>query len=989
MTENQNTQIPSQDFFTHGVCVVKLPDWLDWAIGNKDTTAANQWTVVLPMIQRGSVWKPHQVMDLWDTLLRGMPFGGLMASHIPAAAEGSTVQFFSPLDRRLVTLPPKGGLSLIDGQQRTLAMLIAWPDVGATMNRRIWVDFGEDDKFDHLLRLHISTESQPFGYQRGGNSGEAVGRLSLAERRRAASTYLDRMNALVDSKESESMKLKYLHDTEITPWHSTMALDLRTLIAHHRSDDGTALDVFVQEERLAIALRIRQRIRRIQDKEAPFSSFDDALRDGIVSHLTRQVDAIDRISEADIARRLDVLASGLTNFMQQYFPVIEVPDKMMNAEIDDDTKDPPLAVLFKRIGTGGTDLKTSDYVFSVIKHLNPECHSLVEQQLSNSQIAAIFTPTALVMTAVRLTAAKLGMADFARLEKSQFTRLLRGDRKPKSGESHTPTFLPEFNRQIALGGEFVKNLAAMLGTIAFKKSNPADRHYQVAMDLGLPRHALTLVQIPAMEVILFWLQKHEGSQEVALEASRRQLIRFILYWHLAVIDSEKSSAVCFKLLAKEAAGVFHGFPDRPLIQNLLDLELALPICSPDELKQIEHLTHSPAEVAGLRGWRRFEVATEGLTDAARKRRQDAVSLYNRWWNLRGGYSHALLLWLQRDYVFSEFENAPALPSLDDDTPYDFDHICPQSHWHYWTGKGKGNRLIDFHAERGPGADNQGHWRLGNAIGNVRVWDSGKNRGDGDAAPSVKLKLISTLDDCESLSTSGSVDDSKEDRLRDSAISDGSHQGCEDETSAWIGCDPIDGDSMKWSQRRALAFQKAIELRTFNLYQGFYDDLRFGEWKTPPTDEHPTANREGTEAAAMADPVCVSVECRGSSWGGHSSFTSIDSLGALYFLESQTAGELLTLQYSSSLSEGYVGTLDPGLRKQLAQYVNENIWDVPEGLCGSQARDARNVDVKIRIGTEEKRWSSEADWGLYEEKFQGLIAILKEYVRAHRAMQAEN
>lgn len=990
MIENQNTQIPSQGFFTHGVCVVKLPDWLDWAIGKKDTTTANHWMVVLPMIQRGSVWKPHQVIDLWDTLLRGMPFGGLMASHIPAAAEGSKVQFFSPLDRRLVTLPPKGGLSLIDGQQRTLAMLIAWPDVGATMNRRIWVDFGEDDKFDHLLRLHVSTESQPFGYQRGGNSGEAVGRLSLAERRRAASTYLDRMNALVDSKESESVKLKYLHDAEITPWHSTLALDLRTLIAHHSNADGVALDAFVQRERLSIALRIRQRIRRIQDKEAPFSSFDEALRDGIVNHLTRQVDAIDRISATDITRRVNVLASGLTNFMQQYFPVIEVPDKMMSAEIDDDTKDPPLAVLFKRIGTGGTDLKTSDYVFSVIKHLNPECHSLVEQQLSNSQIAAIFTPTALVMTAVRLTAAKLGMADFVRLEKPQFTRLLRGDRKIKSGDSNTPTFLPEFSRQIALGGEFVKNLTATLRTIAFKKSNLANEHYQVAMDIGLPKHALTLVQIPALEVILFWLQRHEGSHEVALETSRHQLIRFILYWHLAVVDSEKSSTMCFKLLANEAAGVFHGFPDRTLIQNLVDLELALTICSPDELKQIEHVTHSPADVSGLRGWRRFEVFTEGLTDAARKRRQDAVNLYDRWWNLRGGYSHALLLWLQRDYVFSEFEKDPALPGLDDDTPYDFDHICPQSHWHYWTGKGKGNRLIDFHAETsGPGADNQGHWRLGNAIGNVRVWDSGKNRGDGDAAPSVKLKLISALDDCELLSTSGSGDDSKEVRLRDSAISNRSHQGREDETPAWIGCDPIDGDSMKWSLQRALAFQNAIESRTFNLYQDFYDDLRFSEWKAPATEERPTTDRQGTVAAAIADVVFVSVECRGSSWGGHSSFTSIDSLGALYFLESLTADELLTLQYSNYLGHGFVGTLDPGQRKRLSQYVNANIWDVPEGLCGSQARDALNVDVKIQIGSEEKCWSSEADWGQYEESFQGLIAMLAEYVRAHRAMPAAN
>ena len=212
MMDSQNAQAKNQTFFTSGVRVVKLPDWLDWAIGEK--TTLNQWTIVLPMIQRGSVWKPHQVIDLWDTLLRGMPFGGLMASHIPASAEGSKVQFFRPLDRELVALPPSGGLSLIDGQQRTLAMLLAWPDVGCKMNRRIWIDFGESDKFDHLLRLHLTTESHPLGYQRGGNSGEPIARLSLGERRRAASTYLDRMEAVSAVEQAASIKLGFLHDED-------------------------------------------------------------------------------------------------------------------------------------------------------------------------------------------------------------------------------------------------------------------------------------------------------------------------------------------------------------------------------------------------------------------------------------------------------------------------------------------------------------------------------------------------------------------------------------------------------------------------------------------------------------------------------------------------------------------------------------------------------------------------------------------------------
>ena len=73
--------------------------------------------VVLPMIQRGSVWKPHQFLDLWDTLLQGMPPGALMAS--PVGPEAKVLD----LRTRKMVLPPPNAIALLDGQQRTLAML--------------------------------------------------------------------------------------------------------------------------------------------------------------------------------------------------------------------------------------------------------------------------------------------------------------------------------------------------------------------------------------------------------------------------------------------------------------------------------------------------------------------------------------------------------------------------------------------------------------------------------------------------------------------------------------------------------------------------------------------------------------------------------------------------------------------------------------------------------------------------------------------------
>ena len=808
------------NFFSQGIRVVKITDWLNWATRMETTT--DQWAVVLPMIQRGSVWKPHQVIDLWDTILRGMPFGGLIASHIPAASD---LQFFHPLNRSLVSLPANGGLSLIDGQQRTLAMLIAWPTVAQQMQRRIWVDFGEDDNYDHLLRLHFTSESSPMGYQRGGPSGQTIGRLSLAERRLANATYADRMKAIRATEPATGVKLRYLHDDEINPWHSTVALDLRLLIAQYQVGPQ-ALRSYVETHAQCATAKLDARITCIQAKHTAFDAYDDALREAIITHLQKRITAIEKcMANGELTRRIDTLVQGLGRMSLQHFPVIEVPEHLMRAEEADEKKDPPLAVLFKRIGTGGTDLKTSDYVFSILKHLNPKCHSLVETQLKSTQISAIYTPTDLVMSAVRLVAAQIEPEkDQPKLDKAQFTRLLRGDKNASAQDPKKSLFFVEFNKQIEADGAFVKHLQAVLSVIAYKSAQKDG----TVPDIGLPLHALSLVHIPALEVILYWLQKSTLPLVSVLADHRHALIRFLLCWHLTVSDSIKATKECFKHLL---TGTSEQFPEAHLIQTLIEQGLALPMRSPQVLLQQqvlpirvaekeEHtamLVHSSDNVNGLRGWRRFRAHSDTTMDEPERiRQQQTVKLYERWWNLRGGYSHALLLWLQRDYVDRKFADDSAKPGVEDDTPYDFDHICAASHWHGWQGNQTG-KLIEFHAEKVKGADEDGHWRLGNAIGNVRVWDSSDNRSDGDTAPTVKLKITDT--------------DNGRDVLRDSVITSESKGGFSDEIQAWKKCGPVpeNADDLKfWTIGRARAFQKAIELRTFNLYQRFYADLKFSE-----------------------------------------------------------------------------------------------------------------------------------------------------------------
>ena len=158
--------------------VVSLRQWLDWAAGNK----AQEWQVSLPMIQRGFVWKPAQIFELWDTLLQGLPIGALLVSEL-----GKNVKSI-PLTGQTAAIEAAGGsLGLVDGQQRTLAMLAGWPlPAGTPISHRLWVDFADTPRSGEHFRMRVTTRNQPFGFARDNPNSK----LSLAERSKAKTEWM-------------------------------------------------------------------------------------------------------------------------------------------------------------------------------------------------------------------------------------------------------------------------------------------------------------------------------------------------------------------------------------------------------------------------------------------------------------------------------------------------------------------------------------------------------------------------------------------------------------------------------------------------------------------------------------------------------------------------------------------------------------------------------------------------------------------------------
>ncbi|MBN2900021.1 MAG: DUF262 domain-containing protein, partial [Clostridia bacterium] len=112
-----NHEVCCMCFFKEGsIRGMSLNEWLDMAAGNHD-----KFKVVLPMIQRGSVWAPHKILDLWDTLLRGMPIGAMMAS------EAKLDELIKDPNQDGTRKASAGDINLIDGQQRTLAIRVGYP----------------------------------------------------------------------------------------------------------------------------------------------------------------------------------------------------------------------------------------------------------------------------------------------------------------------------------------------------------------------------------------------------------------------------------------------------------------------------------------------------------------------------------------------------------------------------------------------------------------------------------------------------------------------------------------------------------------------------------------------------------------------------------------------------------------------------------------------------------------------------------------------
>ncbi|UCV10280.1 DUF262 domain-containing protein [Dechloromonas denitrificans] len=729
------------------VAVVKLSEWLDWASGNNDNVS-----IVLPMIQRGSVWKPEQIINLWDTLLRGMPIGSFMLNSVPL---GTKVLRMGIKNEKAEELKSPG-YALLDGQQRTLSMLIAWQSK-VLMDRRLWVDFADEANVGQVFRMRVTTENQKFGFQRQSPSTK----LPLADRRKAILAY--------EAEHGDKAPLDFLKTCPYVNGHS-LPLDLKELIQRwvciNCSEKWKA--------EVCSKLKKIKKWRPLLNNESNKSAWEEYL----------VWDALDEKLQMQAIGYVESLSFALNQLFILEIPLIKVRDEIINN--NDDSLEPPLAILFKRIGTGGTDLSTADYAYSVIKNRYPETYELVETLHGVGSISTTLTDTDLVMTALRLAVAETkATKDVANPDKQEFHRMLK-----IGGDGLIQKFFGLIDSK-ELGQSFAELESILL---YHKDTNPN----------GLPRLAFPLLGRPLIQVLLRWIRMTKDVNGTC-EINRDEIIRFVLFWIMWVKDSGNASRIAFSKLESVSKDYLLG---KTIADLLIKEEVAFPLISPDELEKVANLVYSisPSNPKKpLRGWHgRFfdETDNEG--------HKSARTFYARWWNKNNSYTHTVLLWLQREYVATL--TGVMYAGREDDTPYDYDHLCPSNHWHGWTGEGNNPSSLTMFCE-----NKEALVRVGNSIGNLRVWDSVKNRSDGDTAPDVKLKL-KQID-----GVGQEFEPATQSELLNWSAIPGTH------THEWLKCSRDEKNKRVWDEDRAAAFQNAVEQRTFYLYKRYFDELIFRKW----------------------------------------------------------------------------------------------------------------------------------------------------------------
>lgn len=319
-----------------------LPEIANWGEEKK---------VSLPTVQRGFVWKPAQLENLWDSLLRGYPVGAFVLSD-----DG------------------KGNLHILDGQQRATAICLGFAKQTFRNSKdyyRVFIDL-ERPEAGHNRKyvFRVITKSHPWGYRQQDNAKT----LTIAKIRSALELY-----------ECISDPLKTSLDY-FFPYDADLPVPL-----HYFLNAATANPVIEESE-------------IIKKIKAEFQHWSKIVK----NWKEKQSKALDELSEVEIESKLDSKISHIYKAVKvmldpdngQRIPAIYMDlARVINLEEEGTSNDSDeVENLFVRLNSGGTQLSGEELNYSILKvHLEGEVQDEIEEACK-----LLFKPARFITIAFRL-----------------------------------------------------------------------------------------------------------------------------------------------------------------------------------------------------------------------------------------------------------------------------------------------------------------------------------------------------------------------------------------------------------------------------------------------------------------------------------------------------------------------------------------------------------------------------------------------------------
>lgn len=640
-------------------------------------------TVELPALQRGFVWKANQIETLWDSILRGFPIGSFLLS------KSEDEKYF-----------------LLDGQQRATSIALGyqnpWQKEKSTGNKfwslkksipTVWIDLCPSERtLTQKFVIRVVTQSHPWGYQRINHS--AV--LSVSDRKNALEIF--RKNSA-----NQSSGYINLSPLNIFPYDADLPVPLTFLIKSISETEGNWKAELIKlcTENLPVNLKTKH---------------FDSNADGYFKRLEKMLFN----PEFD-----NSIYNAIKNIQDIKIPSIIVSKEILKAEDDQTGEDP---TLFVRLNSSGTRIAGDELIYSIYKASFPEAKELVDN------IGASFVSPSLVIALVsRLANSELNEGSYSR---------------PLSVND----FLKKINAE-----PFKNKLKELIGV---EENSPVKLLFNQAIDL---LHSKGDFAIPPVLVknlvknspdlflmLLQWIKLNKGQVD---RNKRRHILAAITALSWFGTDNKRFVSEIWENLSKT------NFWEKEFISNSLYLKndfIIHPFISPEQLRKYLILNVVEGQVSWDNLYPNEEseimkeyksVINETLLedDKENKIKNFTISIWNNFVN-RLFSNKSLILFAQREYINDSFGEFNQMEDLEDtNTPWDWDHIYPDS-WVYYQ-----QNISPLTRE----------WNR--SIGNFRAMSLEENRSENNNIP-PKIRLANVKKQSFIKESDGKYWDKIEDRI---------------------------------------------------------------------------------------------------------------------------------------------------------------------------------------------------------------------------------